>query len=124
MDLGSRLKLLRESNKLKQEDITKKFSLSGSAYSQYENNKRRPTYELLLKFADFYDVSLDYLLGRIDTHYPVSPKKMGRYTEDELSVIYMLHEMDEEHQKSVRDYVQFVFERYKKESASEKDAVS
>lgn len=124
MDLGSRLKILRESKRLKQEDITKRFSLTGSGYSQYENNKRRPSYELLSEFADFYDVSIDYLLGRIDTHYPFASKKVGKYSETELAIIYMLHEMDEQHRESIHDYVQFVFDLYKKEKLNEKNAVS
>ena len=33
---------------------------------RYENNEREADYETLIKFADYFDVSLDYLLGRTD----------------------------------------------------------
>ena len=116
MDLGNRLRALRESKHLKQEDIWKEFSLASSSYSQYESNKRRPPYELLIKFADYYDVSVDYLLGRIDTYYPtvISSRKLAVYTEQELAVIYMIHEMDEANRKSVYDFTQYVYDNYKK----------
>jgi transcriptional regulator with XRE-family HTH domain len=62
--LGIRLKELRINSGLKQDDLLKKFSLSSARYSQYETGKRSPDYETLIKFADFYNVSVDYLLGR------------------------------------------------------------
>ena len=66
MTLGARLKELRTQKHLKQEDLQKRFSLSSGRYSLYENDRRKPDYELLTEFADFYDVSLDYLVGRTD----------------------------------------------------------
>ena len=46
--LGDRLKELRLNNGLKQSDLLKKFNLSSARYSQYENDKRVPDYELNL----------------------------------------------------------------------------
>lgn len=66
--LGERLKILRINAGLKQDDLLKKFGLSSARYSQYETGKRSPDYELLIKLADFYDVSLDFLLGRKESN--------------------------------------------------------
>lgn len=62
--LGERLKELRLKAGLKQDYLLKKFNLSSARYSQYETGKRTLDYDLLIKLADFYSVTTDYLLGR------------------------------------------------------------
>lgn len=60
--LGIRLKQLR--GKRTQEEISKSMGLSRARYSHYENNRVEPDMDTLRKIADFYGVTLDYLLGR------------------------------------------------------------
>ena len=64
--IGNRIKLLREELGLKQEELAKKMSVSPSSIGMYERNLREPNNELTLKFANFFDVSIDYLLGKSD----------------------------------------------------------
>lgn len=64
--VGNRIKLLREELGLKQEDLAKKLSVSPSSIGMYERNLREPNDELTLKFSNFFDVSVDYLLGKTD----------------------------------------------------------
>ena len=64
---GSRLRKLREENEITQTGLAKIFNISPPSISQYEKDIRTPDYELLIKFADYFDVSTDYLLGRTDT---------------------------------------------------------
>lgn len=59
-----KLKALREDNDLTQDELAKAINITRSALSNYESNIRVPSYELLIKFADYFDVSLDYLLCR------------------------------------------------------------
>ncbi|PTM58341.1 DNA-binding XRE family transcriptional regulator [Desmospora activa DSM 45169] len=66
--LGQRLKLLR--GKRTQEDIAKHLGLTRARYSHYENGRSEPDTETLQKFADFYNTSTDYLLGRTDNPNP------------------------------------------------------
>lgn len=40
--------------------------MNQNSVSRYENREREADYETLIKFADYFDVSLDYLLGRTD----------------------------------------------------------
>ena len=60
------LKALREDNDIKQKDIAKILNVSQNTYSQYETGVISLTAEVLIKLADFYDVSIDYLLDRTD----------------------------------------------------------
>lgn len=55
---------LRESLGLRQVDIAEKIGLSKQAYGAYETDKRQASYETLCTLADFFNVSVDYLLDR------------------------------------------------------------
>lgn len=70
-----RLKRLREEKNLTQVEFAKLMSLANSTISQYEAGRRMPDQEILQKFADFFDVSVDYLLGR--TNNPKSINNNG-----------------------------------------------
>ncbi|HEY3365527.1 MAG TPA: helix-turn-helix transcriptional regulator [Symbiobacteriaceae bacterium] len=61
---GDRLKELRAERKLLQRDLEKVLNLRPGAASQYERALREPGFDLLLAVADYFDVSVDYLLGR------------------------------------------------------------
>ncbi len=60
------LRAIREDNDIKQKDVAKYLNISQNTYSQYENGVIALTAEVLIKLADYYDVSVDYLLDRTD----------------------------------------------------------
>lgn len=57
------IKELREDNDIKQEDLCKKLNISQQSLSKYENNKRRLPIDILKRYAEFFKVSTDYILG-------------------------------------------------------------
>lgn len=57
-------KFLREKAGLTQAEFAEKHGLSQQAISKYENGTREPDLKTLIIFADYYNVSIDYLLGR------------------------------------------------------------
>ncbi|MCR4563631.1 MAG: helix-turn-helix domain-containing protein [Clostridiales bacterium] len=59
-----RIKDLREDNDLKQKEIAAVLGIDQRVYSNYETGKREIPVHLLIKLADYYGVSTDYLLGR------------------------------------------------------------
>lgn len=65
-EFGKRLKLLRTSKKLKQTDIASFLQLTIRHYQDIEYGKVNIPALTLIKLADFFDVSTDYLLGRSD----------------------------------------------------------
>ena len=65
-DLNKRLQLLKSERKLLQKDIAAAVHLSLRSYQRYENGEREPTADILITLADYFDVSLDYLVGRSD----------------------------------------------------------
>ena len=66
VNLATRLIELKEKNNVLQKDIAKSVGLSLRSYQRYEYGTREPAYKNLLALADYFDVSLDYLVGRTD----------------------------------------------------------
>ncbi|MBE5748110.1 MAG: helix-turn-helix transcriptional regulator [Clostridia bacterium] len=64
MIIGSRIKYLREANDMKQKELAAILQLSPSTINKYEKGERIPEIKHLIKIADFFDVSTDFLLGR------------------------------------------------------------
>ena len=61
-----RLKELRKKRKISQLKLAIDLNMNQNSISRYENMEREADYETLVKFADYFSVSLDYLLGRQD----------------------------------------------------------
>jgi len=72
--LSDRLISLRKENNLSQYKLAEKLGFSRGLISNYEQGRREPDYNTLLIFADFYDVSVDYLLGRTEDKNSVHNK--------------------------------------------------
>ena len=71
----SRLYDLREDNDLKQRELAALLNCSQVCYSYYELGRREIPLELLMKLADFYKTSVDYLLYRTDNPAPYEPSE-------------------------------------------------
>ena len=67
MSFSDRIVQLKNERKLLQKDIASSVGLSLRAYQYYEKEQKEPTLSVLLRLADYFDVSLDYLVGLSDT---------------------------------------------------------
>ena len=63
---SERIKSLRAERGLSQKEIANSIGISESAYQRYEQPTREPTLGKIIKIADYYDVSTDFLLGLSD----------------------------------------------------------
>ena len=61
---AEQLKTLRKKNSLTQKELAEKVGVKQNSYANWENGNREPNIEMLVRIADYFDVSLDYLLGR------------------------------------------------------------
>lgn len=68
---GQTFRDLRLKRHLTQKDAAESFGISQQTYQKYESGKVDPPYALLCDFADFYGVSVDYLLGREEAPDPI-----------------------------------------------------
>ncbi len=66
MDFQTRLTNIRRSKGFTQKQVADGIGISEVGLQNYENGRRKPAFDVLIALADFYDVSLDYLVGRSD----------------------------------------------------------
>lgn len=64
VDFSQRLKKLRVDKHLTQAQVAKRVGVTASMVSSYETDIRLPSYEVMMRLADLFGVSVDYLLGR------------------------------------------------------------
>lgn len=64
--IGERLRALRKSQNISQLLVAESVGISRSTYTKYETDTSNPDYEILIRIADYFCVSIDYLLGRTD----------------------------------------------------------
>lgn len=66
-EFGTVLKKLRLENSLTQKQLAEHLNISESTIGMYEQNRRKPDYEILDAIADYFNVDMDFLLGRTNT---------------------------------------------------------
>ena len=69
--LAKRLIDLREERNLKQKELAKLLNINQSSYSKYETGRVNVPIDNLTKIADFYNVNVEYLMGRTDNRRPI-----------------------------------------------------
>lgn len=67
---GTRLKQLRNSKHLRQDQVAELIGVNKAAVSYYENDTRQPPFATLVRLASIYNVTTDYLLG-VNTSYSI-----------------------------------------------------
>lgn len=75
--IGARLKYLRESQELIREVVSDKLGLKLMTYKGYEEGKELPSFPEILKIADLYSVSIDFIIGRSDNFNLVTELKLS-----------------------------------------------
>ncbi|MBQ8309125.1 MAG: helix-turn-helix transcriptional regulator [Clostridia bacterium] len=73
--MQNRIRDLREDMDMRQSDLAEKTGIDQRTISNYETGKTSPDAYALIKLADFFDVSIDYLIGRVKHDYSTSDKK-------------------------------------------------
>lgn len=95
----NRLKELREERELNQSDIAKKLNISTAAYSYYENEKRDIPTNVLKLLSEFFNCTIDYLLGKtnirnIEDEFKFAyHKEIEGLTEDEIKEALEFYKM-------------------------------
>lgn len=75
MKMYRRIRDMREDQDLTQAQVGNAVGVSQRTYAYYESGQRMIPPQVLCALADFYQVSIDYLLGRTDQKTPYPPKK-------------------------------------------------
>lgn len=107
--VGDRLRLLREKNGKTQEDISRVIGTTQQIYSRYETGKTELPVRHLLNLSSYYNVSTDYLLGRID--YQKIPPEFSTSLIQNVTIGDFVCRIDTFSRKSKRllvDYVNYL----------------
>lgn len=129
--LSKRLIELRKQKNKTQEDIAKVIGVTRPAYTAYERGLRTPDYDILVTLADYFNVSVDYLLGRTDNPNPPSKefnpldeinKLLKKYDIDQSGFfdIDKWKAMGPEEIKQLEDYFEFITSKAKKRKENNK----
>lgn len=106
--MNNRLRELRQENGLRQKDVAEQIGVCTASYGFYENWVNKPDPETLVKLADFFGVTIDYLLGRSDDFGTRTVAPMGdieHYSEEERKLIEDYRALNYSCQKLVKDTI-------------------
>ena len=111
-----RLKELRLENGLKRSELARRLDLPQSTIANYENEIRQAPYDILVLFADFFDVSIDYILGRTDEFNRRNdlPLNDALISSSERELLSLYRATSSVGKSRINEYAQLIKERYKK----------
>lgn len=104
--IAQRLKELRISKNYTQDYVSSQLHMARSSYCNYENGFRTPSLESVIAFADFYNISIEQLLGIDDNRHPAM-----QLTSAEEKLIRDYRRMSPSIQKEISEFVLFKEQR-------------
>ena len=111
MDFKARLLELRENANMKQTDLAAQVSLKSGAISKYEKGVSQPSMETIIKFAEIFNVSIDYLLGVSSIPNPYTTEK---FSPKEADIILRFRRLSKENQIRIDERINTMLDNAKK----------
>lgn len=100
----NRIKILREEFGLSQAEFANKIGLTQQSISLYEKEERKPSQDVLEALSDFFNVSIDYLLGKSETRSPEHIK----LSDEDISFMKGIKKLDEHEKKIIRNTMDYL----------------
>ncbi len=104
-----RLKEIRMECGLKRSKVAEDLHMNAGTIANYENEIRQAPYECLIKFADYFEVSVDYLLGREEEQKPF--KNSAALTAEEAAILAGYRKLGKLGKSRVAEYLELWLER-------------
>jgi len=95
MGFGERIRACRENKGYTQKHVAEKLNIKNSSLSMIESGKYEPSLEVLKNIAEFYNVTVDYLLGKSDDS-AMTEEQYKQLDEETKRILYMLEQIDPE----------------------------
>lgn len=120
INFGERLRMLRTRKGLSQLDFAKQIKISKSAVNMYERGEREPSFEVLETIADYFNVDLDYLLGKTDceNRSRIEIRPNFEITDNERTMIEKFRKLDERGQAAVLNVLDHEYDSLPGEKAN------
>ncbi|EIW15718.1 MULTISPECIES: helix-turn-helix domain-containing protein [Pelosinus] len=103
---GQNLQKLRTNNNMTQEDLGKLLNVTQSTIAYYESGKKQPSLETIVFIADYFRVSVDYLLDRMDSFISPALQTTG-LSQENLDLLDRLNNLTDADRKEIQSYIQF-----------------
>jgi transcriptional regulator with XRE-family HTH domain len=119
--LGERLKKLRKEQNITQKELGEQFNLSSRVIGYYESEERTPTPDFLLDISNYFNISLDYLLGKTDKRNPENSNYNDiSLTDEELNHIKLYRKLNDRDKAKFEGMMELKISEYnsKKEKSS------
>lgn len=110
--VGERIRSLRGELQLTQKELADKLEITRSALSLYETNKREPDYATIKRIADFFGVTVDYLVGRSDKKKSTDTDNLPQTIAADLPEGW--DKLPPEAREDVIDFIKYVRQKYGK----------
>ena len=81
------LKILRNKNGISQQKLADAVGVSQQSINKYENHKIEPDIDTLIKIADFFETSVDYLIGHTDIDHVIEEVTLCTLNDEEIQLI-------------------------------------
>lgn len=98
--IGKKINFLRKENSISAKTLADKLNTSVSLIYEWEHNRCNPAIEELIKLADFFDVTIDYLVDREDDLGNV--KKQDVLSEEDKDILNQLHALGPFEMESIK----------------------
>jgi transcriptional regulator with XRE-family HTH domain len=108
MHLGQKLKEIRKDKNISQDELAEKIGIDGRQISRYENDKMSPSIEVLIKIADTFNISVDYLLF---DNIPRKPLRQNYYSI--IEKLESIENMSPDDQKAFIIFLDSIAAKYK-----------
>ncbi|MFV0395268.1 MAG: helix-turn-helix domain-containing protein [Coprobacillaceae bacterium] len=99
------LSLLMQQKGITQLNLSTKIEVSQETISAYLNGKAKPSVATLIKIADFFDTTTDYILGRTDVNITVNDIKPADISEEEFSLIHTVRRLTSKDKERLSGYL-------------------
>lgn len=110
----NKIKILREENGWTQNFLAEKMDISRQVLSNYENEINQPSPDMLIKFANIFQCSIDYLLGREDDFGVIAiNEKTAELSPDGQELLDMFSALDADYKAQILEYTRYFYERTK-----------
>ena len=104
-DFATRLRELRKSNNVSQQKLSKYLNFGYTAIANYESGRNQPSLDTVKKIAQYFDVTVDYLIGASD--YPRSEKDI---TDKEAELLKIFRRINDEERDALLKVVNLMFQ--------------
>ncbi|OYD07898.1 helix-turn-helix domain-containing protein [Paludifilum halophilum] len=103
--IGKRIAQERKRKKLSMQEMADRLGIAKSTFAGYESDYRQPPLEIVKKLADIFEVSTDYLLGRIDN--PEGYETIAAHRSDDP-----MDDLPPEAQQDIENFKEFIRKKY------------